>query len=89
MKIIALIKVFLIKDRIILLTNKIKNKEINPKLTELFNALNNKIKNKKENNNFNSEEKEETDSFYKWPIKIDINTDDVINILLNVKIGKR
>ena len=64
------------------------NKEINTKFTELFNTLNNEIKNKKENNNFNREENEESDSSYKWPIKIDINIDDAIYILLNDKFGK-
>ena len=89
MKIIALIKVFLIKDRIIFInTQKLKNKEINPKFTEIFNVLNNEIKNKKENNNFNREENDESDSSYKWPIKIDINIDDVIDIFLNDKFGK-
>ena len=64
------------------------NKEINTKFTELFNTLNNEIKNKKENNNFNSEENEKSDSSYKWPIKIEINIDDVIYILLNDKLEK-
>lgn len=42
----------------------------------------------KENNNFNSEENEETDSPYLWPSKIDINMDNALDILLDDKFGK-
>ena len=55
---------------------------MNPKLKELFNALNNEIKNNKEKNNFISEENEESDLSYKWPVKMDINIDIALDILL-------
>ena len=67
------------------------NKEINPKLEELFNALNNEIKNSyKENDNStnkgNKQEEEEDSS--ELPINIKIDIDIALDILLNDKFGK-